>query len=92
MLDDRPHILRPQPIRLGELIAHLSDLPQVFVTACCDLEQGKAKENIVEHPNLATSIARPPHIPAGMPESAIALLSARDCVEPTSYRTALSIP
>jgi hypothetical protein len=29
------------PIRYGDLVAHLSDHPRVFVTACCDREQGK---------------------------------------------------
>jgi hypothetical protein len=35
-------------------------------------------------------ITGPHHIPAGATPDAIALLSARECVEPKSYRAALS--
>jgi hypothetical protein len=38
-------------------------------------------------PNFITD---PPHIPAGAALDAVALLSARDCLEPKSYRAALS--
>jgi hypothetical protein len=63
----------------------------VFVTACCDLEQGKTKEDNVEQLDVATLITGPPHLPTSSPADAVPLLSAMDCVEPTSYRAALSI-
>jgi hypothetical protein len=71
----------------GEYVAHMSAYPPVYVTACCDPKQGVAREGIVEQPNLAFTVFAPPHQPAG---TVVALLSARDCVEPASYRAALS--
>jgi hypothetical protein len=47
-------------------------------------------EGIVEKPNVATLLTCPQHLHAGATASAVALLSARDSVEPTSYRAALS--
>jgi hypothetical protein len=88
---DRPHRIMSHPIRYGELVAHRSDYPHVFVTACCDSELGKAKEDIVEQPNVATLINGPPHLHARTSAITIALLSAKNCVEPTSSRIALSI-
>jgi hypothetical protein len=88
LLDDiRPIRIRSHPIRFGEYVAHLSVYPPVYVTACCDHEQGVARDDIVEKPNLAFTFAAPPHQHAG---TAVALLSARDCVEPALYRAALS--
>jgi hypothetical protein len=68
----------------------MSDYHPVRVTACCDLEEGKAKEDIVEQPIVARLINGLIHRPAGASDSAVALLSAGHCVEPTSYRAALS--
>jgi hypothetical protein len=62
----------------------------MFVTACYDFEQGKAKEGIVEQLNVVTLITRPRHFPTGASTDAIALFSAKDCVDPTSYLVALS--
>jgi hypothetical protein len=39
---------------------------------------------------VATLITGPPHLYAGTPADDIALMPARDCVEPTSYRAAFS--
>jgi hypothetical protein len=33
---DRPSRLRFHPIRYGELVAHMSDHPRVFVATWCD--------------------------------------------------------
>jgi hypothetical protein len=85
--DTRQTRIRSHPIRFGEYVAHLSAYPPVYVTACYELEQGATKEDIVEHAILALTVAAPPHQPAG---TAVALLSARDYVEPASYRAALS--
>jgi hypothetical protein len=60
----------------------------VYVIAFCDPKQGFAREDIVEQPNLAFTVAPPPQQHAGI---VVSLLSARDCVEPASYRAALSI-
>jgi hypothetical protein len=38
---------------------------------------------------MATSSAGPPHFPTGTSTNVIAVLPAKDCVEPTSYRDAL---
>jgi hypothetical protein len=38
---DRPSRLRFHPIRHGELVAHLSDHPRVFVATCYDPEEGQ---------------------------------------------------
>jgi hypothetical protein len=46
--------LHSHPIRFGEYVVHLSIYPPVFITACCDLEQGKAEGDIIEQPNLAS--------------------------------------
>jgi hypothetical protein len=85
--DDRPSRIRSHPIRFGEYVAHLSAYPPIYITACSDPEQRVAREDIVEQPNLAFTVAAPPHQPAG---NVVALLSARDGVEPASYRAALS--
>jgi hypothetical protein len=67
----------------------VSDYPPTLVTACCDPEHGKAKEDIFEHPHIPDLISGPPHTPAGISPKAVGLLSARECVEPKSYRAAL---
>jgi hypothetical protein len=87
---DSSYRLRSHPLRYGELVAHMSDYPTVHVTTCFDPEQGKAKEDIVEQPNVARLIPSPPHQPTGVLADAVALLSAGDCVEPSPYRVALS--
>jgi hypothetical protein len=87
---DRPSHLRSHPIRYGELVAHLSDHPRVFVVTCCDPEEGKATWNIVAQPDMATLTFGPPHVPRGTTPYDVALLSAWDGVEPTSYRVALT--
>jgi hypothetical protein len=87
---DHPSRFRSHPIRYGEIVAHLSDHPRVFVATRCDHEEGKATEDIVAQPYLATFIVGPPHVPAGATLASVALLSVRDCVEPTSYRAALT--
>jgi hypothetical protein len=46
-----------------------------------------AREDIIEQPSLAFTVAAPPHQLAG---TNVALLSARYCVEHVSYRAALS--
>jgi hypothetical protein len=66
------------------------DHPGVFVATCCDPEEGKATADIVAQSDLATLIAGPPHVLAGATPFEVALLSAKDCVEPTSYRDALT--
>jgi hypothetical protein len=86
--DTRQTRVRSHPIRFGEYVAHLSAHPPVYVIACCGPKQGVAREDIVEQPNLAFTVAAPPHQPVGI---VVALLYARDCVEPASYRAALSI-
>jgi hypothetical protein len=59
-----------------------------LVTACCDPDQGKAKEDIFEQPHVPDMIIGPPHTPAGTSPIAVALLSVRECVEPKLYRAA----
>jgi hypothetical protein len=54
------------------------------------LNKAKAKEDIFELPFVPDLITSPHHIPAGAPPSAVAILSARDCVEQKLYRVALS--
>jgi hypothetical protein len=81
--------LRSHPLRYGKMVAHLSDYPPTLVTACCDPYHGKAKEDVFEHPRVPELIIGPPHTPAGTSHTAVALLSARECVEPKSYRGAL---
>jgi hypothetical protein len=66
----------------------MSDYPPTFVTACCDTEHDKAKEDIFEHPHVPDLITDSPHTPAGTSHPAVALLSTRECVEPKSYRAA----
>jgi hypothetical protein len=88
---DRPSHLKSQPTRYGELVAHMPDYPPVLVTACCDPEHGKSKEDIFEQPSVPNLITGPHHLPAGASLDSIALLSARDSIEPKSYRDALSI-
>jgi hypothetical protein len=68
----------------------MAEYPPVLVTACCDPDHGKAKEEIFELPFAPDLIIDPHHIPAGASPSAVALLSARDSVEPKTYRAALS--
>jgi hypothetical protein len=87
---DRPNRLRSHPIRYDELVAHLYDHPRVFVTTCCDHEEGTATEDIVAQPDLADLVTCPPHVPPGATPADVALLSARDCVEPASYRGVLN--
>jgi hypothetical protein len=77
--------LRSHPLRYGEMAAHVSDNAPTLVTACCDPEQGKAKEDIFARPHVPNLITGPPHTPAGTSPTAVALLSARECVEPKSY-------
>jgi hypothetical protein len=50
----------------------------------------KTKEDIFEQPSVPDLIIGPHHIPLGATPIAIVLLSARYCVEPKSYRAALS--
>jgi hypothetical protein len=61
--------------------------PPVYVNACGDPQQGVAKEDIVEQPNLAFTIAPAPH---QHDDTIVARLSARDCVKHALYRAALS--
>jgi hypothetical protein len=68
----------------------MSDYPPVLVTACCDLEQGKVKEGMFKHPSVPCLIIGPHHLRAGETHVVVALLSARDGIEPKSYRAALS--
>jgi hypothetical protein len=42
------------------MLSALADYPPTLVTACCDLEQGKAKEDIFEHPHVPDLIIGPP--------------------------------
>jgi hypothetical protein len=59
------------------------------VTACCDHEHGKAEEDIFEHPHVPDLIIGPHNTHAGTSPTAVALVSARECVEPKLYRAAL---
>jgi hypothetical protein len=67
----------------------MSEDPPVLAIACCDPEHGKAKEGIFEQPSVPDLIIGPHHIPKDATPSAIALLPARYCVEPQTYRDAL---
>jgi hypothetical protein len=49
---DRPSRLSSHPIRFAEYVAHLSAYPPIVVTASCDPEQGKAREDVFEKPNF----------------------------------------
>jgi hypothetical protein len=71
------------------MVAHVSDYPSILVTVCCDPKHGKAKEDIFEHPHVPDLITGPPHTHAGTSPTAVALLSARECVEPKSHQAAL---
>jgi hypothetical protein len=71
------------------MVAHVSDYPPTLVTAYCDPDHGKAKEDIFEHPHVPDLINGPHHTPAGTSPIAVALMSAQECVEPKSYRAAL---
>jgi hypothetical protein len=71
-------------------VAHSFDYPPVLVTTCCDPDQGKAKEDIFEHPFVPDMVIGPHHILADASHATVALLSARECVEPKSYRDALA--
>jgi hypothetical protein len=51
--------------------------------------KGTTKEDIFEHPHDPDLITSPPHTPTGTSPTAVALLTARECVEPKSYRAAL---
>jgi hypothetical protein len=86
----RPTRLWSHPIRYGELVAHLSDYLCVLVTTRCGPKHGKAKKDIFEQPNVVMLIIGPHHLQAGATIGALALISVRDCVEPTSDRAALS--
>jgi hypothetical protein len=66
----------------------MSEYPPVLVTACCDAKQGKAKEDTFQQPSVPGLISGSHHIPASATHDAIALLSARDCVELKTYRAA----
>jgi hypothetical protein len=81
--------LRSHPLRYGDLVPHMSEYPPTLVTAWCDPDQGKAKEDIFEQPHVPDLIIGPPHTHAGTSPTAVALLSARECVEPKSYRAAM---
>jgi hypothetical protein len=81
--------LRSHPLRYADLVAHMSDYPPTLVTTCCDPDQGKAKEDIFEQPHVRDLITGPPHTLAGTSPIVVALMSARECVEPKSYRAAL---
>jgi hypothetical protein len=89
--DPRQTRLRSHPLRYGDMVAHMSEYPPTLVTALCDHEHGKAKEDIFEHPHVPDLITGPPHTHAGTLPTAVALMSARECVEPKSYRDALDI-
>jgi hypothetical protein len=67
----------------------MSEYPQTLVTGCCDPEHGKAKKDIFEQPQVPDLITSPSHTLAGTSPNAVALLSARECVEPKWYRAAL---
>jgi hypothetical protein len=67
----------------------MSAYPPTLVMAFCDHEHGKAKEDIFEQPSVPDLISGPPHTPFGTSSTTVALLSARECVEPKSYRAAL---
>jgi hypothetical protein len=41
------------------------EYPPTLVIACCDPDQGKAKEDIFEQPHVPDVIMGPPHTPAG---------------------------
>jgi hypothetical protein len=73
---DRLNRLRSHPIRYGELVAPLSDHPHVFVATWCDPERGKATEDIVAQPDMATLITGHSHLSAGATTNDISLLSA----------------
>jgi hypothetical protein len=79
---DRPSLLRSHPLRYGDLVAHISEYPPVLVSACCDHEQGNAKEDIFEQHFVPDRITSPHHILARASHAAVALFSARDFVEP----------
>jgi hypothetical protein len=67
----------------------MSDYLSTLVTAYCDPDKGKAKEDIFEQPQVPDMITGQSHTPAGATTSAVALLSAQECVEPKSYKAAL---
>jgi hypothetical protein len=68
----------------------MSDYPPVLVTAYYNHEHVKGKEDILEQPSVPKLIDGPHHLLTGATYDAIALFSARNCVEPKSYRIALS--
>jgi hypothetical protein len=78
--------LRSHPFRYGDLVAHMSDYPSTLVTACCYPDQDKAKVDMFEQPHVPNMSTGPSHTRAGATPIAVALLSARECVEPKSYR------
>jgi hypothetical protein len=67
------------------------DYPLTLVTTCYDPDKGKAKEDIFEQPHVPDLITGPPHTHAGTSPIVVVLTSARECVEPKSYRAALDI-
>jgi hypothetical protein len=68
--------LQSHPVCVGDLVTHLPDYPPVRGTTCHDHEQGKAKDDSVEQPNVARLINDLIHHPLGTSDSTIALLSA----------------
>jgi hypothetical protein len=68
----------------------MSSYSPVLVTAYCDPEKGKSKEDIFEQPSVPILIIGPHHIPTCAALDAIALLSARHYVEQKSHRAAIS--
>jgi hypothetical protein len=85
-----PHHIRSLPVRFGDLVAHHFDYPTVRVTSCSDPYQGSAQEDFFEHTNLGKLIIGPRHQLAGISDNTIAMLPAREYIEPTSYRDARS--
>jgi hypothetical protein len=67
----------------------MSEYSVILVMVCCDLEHGKAKADIFEQASVSGLITGSHHIPAGTLFGTIALLSARACIEPKTYRAAL---
>jgi hypothetical protein len=80
----------PPPSLRGSACSPFADFPHAFVAAYFNPYHGNAEDDIIEPLNLATSLASSPNVLAGASASAITLVSARECVEPTSHRDALS--
>jgi hypothetical protein len=58
---------------------------------CYEPEHGKAKADIFEQPHVDGLVTGPQQLPACAASDALALLSAKDCDEPKSYRDDLAI-